>query len=150
MANYSRRVGIIGQQMEYADVDPQATAAVWLSWPSSSSSWPSVVRPSARHFSRSWPPTRRVAAAPPTTMSIARESVSRHVYTLLDARVIVRSLSNSFVVVVVIVVLLGIHIRQGMIISKIIHTRLSVSLKWIINIRAFRSCDLFIYFIYRS
>lgn len=56
-----------------------AAAAVWLSWPTSSppppppQKWKSL-RPC---FSRSWPPTRRVAAAPPMTTCIARESVSQ-------------------------------------------------------------------------
>lgn len=57
-----------------------AAAEDWLSWPTSSPpppppplQWKSL-RPC---FSRSCPPTRRVAAAPPMTTCIARESVSQ-------------------------------------------------------------------------
>jgi len=58
--------------MECAAVDPpngsQLTVAVFAR-PSVSVRPPPTRcgRPSARHFSRSWPPTRRVTAAPPTT-----------------------------------------------------------------------------------
>lgn len=66
-----RRTTTIGQQMECADVD--------LPPPTGSADRGRRLcrrrrRPSARHFSKSWPPTRRVTAAPPTTCIAANLS----------------------------------------------------------------------------